>query len=159
MAGERGGGRHDEADLRGRPPEPGQDHERRPPADGGGEEAEGGGEDGWEGEAPQPVRFFITARRVRIDPARKRENYLRRLEDLIEGLDRIVSDPEGVEQVQLKAMDIMIRAVRMCYHIVRDVDVEMLEDELEALEKENKRGREGAGNQELGYQIEEDPAQ
>ena len=38
LAGGRGGGRRDEVDLRGCPPEPEPDHERCPPADGGGEE-------------------------------------------------------------------------------------------------------------------------
>lgn len=55
-------------------------------------------------------------------------------------------------------MDVMIRAVNMCYRIVRDVDVEMMEDELARLEEENQRAREGEDEQGIGYEIEEDPA-
>ena len=50
-------------------------------------------------------------------------------------------------------MDVMIRAFNMCYRIVRDVDVETLEDELARLEEENQRAQ--PGERPLGYEIEE----
>jgi len=53
-------------------------------------------------------------------------------------------------------MDVMIRAVRMCYHIVRDIDVEVLERELERLKEENRRAKEEAGEKDLGYEVEEE---
>jgi hypothetical protein len=78
--------------------------------------------------------------------------YLARLEGLMGELDGIIADPVGFERIQLDAMKVLIRAVRMCYSIVRDVDVEMLEDELEGIKEENRRAGEARG--ELGYEVE-----
>ncbi len=91
---------------------------------------------------------------MRIDPERKRVQYLRRLEKLIRGLDGIIADPEGVEPIRLKAMDVMVRTVRMCYLIVRDVDVERLENELEELKEENRRRKETRGEQRTEFVLE-----
>lgn len=159
MARDGEGGRHDQDAVRRHQEELEPDHERRQASNRHREEAQSSGTHSGKGEAATPVRFVITARRVRIDPARKREDYIRRLEALIEGLDRIINAPDGVEKIQLKAMDTMIKAVRMCYYIVRDVDVEKLEDEFEELERQNKEAKERAGDSELGYEIEEDPAE
>ena len=49
-------------------------------------------------------------------------------------------------------MNTLIGAIRMCYRIVVDVDVERLEDELEGLKEENRRRKEARG--ELGYEVE-----
>jgi hypothetical protein len=92
---------------------------------------------------------------VRIDPERKRVQYLRRLERLIRGLDGIIADPEGVEPIRLRAMDVMVRTVRMCYLIVRDVDVERLEHELEDLKEENRRRKEARGERRTEFVLED----
>jgi hypothetical protein len=152
VAGDREGGRVDEEDLHHGEEEPGSADERREPPDGDVPEAERRGEDGGEGEAPRWVRAFIGARRVRIDPARKRAEYMMRLEELMAEIDGIIDDPKGFKEIQVRAMDVLIRAVRMCYRIVRDVDVERLEDELEGLKEENLRAEGARG--ELGYEIE-----
>lgn len=68
-------------------------------------------------------------------------------------LDGIIADPVGFERIQLDAMKVLIRAVSMCYNIVRDVDVEMLEDELERIREDEREARERG---ELGYEVEED---
>ena len=112
------------------------------------EEGQAGGEDGG---APRVWAGF-TVRRVVIDPEERRVLYLARLEGLMWELDGIIADPVGFERIQLDAMKVLIRAVRMCYSIVRDVDVEMLEDELEGIKEENRRAEEARG--ELGYEIE-----
>ena len=52
---------------------------------------------------------------------------------MIAELDGIISDLEGFERIQLEAMRVLIGAVRMCYRIVKDVDVEGLERELERI--------------------------
>jgi hypothetical protein len=108
------------------------------------------------GETPQKVKPNLTARRVRIDPEAKRAKYLNRLEILIQELDGVIIDPEGIEHIQLQAMDVLIKAVRQCYHIVRDIDVEMLEVELEEIKESNRRAKEKRGEKDLGYEIEED---
>jgi len=72
--------------------------------------------------------------------------------------DEIISDPEGFEEIQVKAMAIMIRAIDLCYGIIRDVDIEELKHELRKLEEENRRAKERAGAEDLGYEVEEDSA-
>ncbi len=106
----------------------------------------------------QKVKVHLTARRVRIDPETKRAKYLSRLETLIQELDGIIIDPEGTEHIQLQAMEVLIKTVRQCYHIVRDIDVEMLEVELEEIKERNLRAKEKRGEEDLGYEIEENPA-
>ena len=49
--------------------------------------------------------------------------------------DRIASDPEGYEEIQVKAMAVLIRAVRVCYDIITDVEVEMIEAEAEEVKR------------------------
>lgn len=104
------------------------------------------------GDAPRVWAGF-TVRRVVIDPEERRALYLGRLERLMAELDGIIADPVGFERIQLDAMKVLIRAVSMCYNIVRDVDVEMLEDELERIREDEREARERG---ELGYEVEED---
>ena len=154
MAGVGGGVRGDEEGLRSGEEESGQADGGRGAAGGGVREAPGGGADGGSGEAAGRVRASFTLRRVRIDPAGKRAEYIVRMECLMAGLDAIIADPSGVEDIQVRAMNSLVSAVRMCYRMV--VDVERLEVELERLKEENRRAAEARG--ELGYRVEEDPA-
>ena len=54
---------------------------------------------------------------------------------MIRELDEMSSNPEMIEPLRLKAMDVTIRAFRMCYSMVRDVDVEEIEAELEKIKE------------------------
>jgi hypothetical protein len=96
----------------------------------------------------QRVRLSITARRVRIEPDKKRRSYIRRLEGVMKECDRIVADSEAPEDVKVKALAVLIRAVKVCYDIVTDVEVEMIEAEAaeirRALEERRRRGQEQA---------------
>ncbi|MDH5704059.1 MAG: hypothetical protein OEY99_07575, partial [Aigarchaeota archaeon] len=83
----------------------------------------------------QQVRIRLTPRRVRIDPRKKRRRFIRRLERLMQECDRIISDPEGFEEIQVQAMAILIRAIKVCYILVTDEQVEDLEEELEKLKR------------------------
>jgi hypothetical protein len=116
--------------------------------------AAGGGETCGEGEAAARVWASFTLRRVRVDPGRRRAEYIARMEALMGELDGVISDPGGYGDLQVRAMNTLIGAIRMCYRIV--VDVERLEVELEGLKEENRRAAEARG--ELGYGFEEDPA-
>jgi len=118
----------------------------------GKEEAQGGGAVEGEAAGPARVRFFITARRVRIDPAEKRAEYIGRLERLVEQLDGMISGRGVKGKVKLRAMEVLIRTIGTCYGIVSDVEVEELEVELETLKEENRRVKEARG--ELGYEVE-----
>jgi len=99
-------------------------------------------EDRWR----QRVRLSITARRVRIEPQKKRRSYIRRLERVMRTCDGIVADPETPEDVKVKALAVLIRAVKVCYDIVTDVEVELIEEQAEeirrALEERRRRGQE-----------------
>ena len=61
--------------------------------------------------------------------------------------DKIVSDPEGHEEIQVKAMAVLVRAVKVCYSLVTDAEVEILEKELKEIkrriadrDREDKKG-------------------
>jgi len=56
------------------------------------------------------VRFSLSTRRARIDPSKKRASFVRRLERIMRQCDKIVANPEGVEEIQVKAMGVLIRA-------------------------------------------------
>ncbi|MBD3206232.1 hypothetical protein GF319_07805 [Candidatus Bathyarchaeota archaeon] len=88
-----------------------------------------GGQDTWTDEVP--IRLFykgvITIRKVNIKPQKKRKEYIQRLEHIIGLCEDALMDPEAVEAIQLKAADVIIRAIRMGYTIVREVDIENLE--------------------------------
>ena len=88
-----------------------------------------------EGHGGQRVRLSITARRVRIDPREKRRSYIRRLERLMQECDGIIADPEGHEELQVKAMSVLVRAILVCYRLVTDHQVETLELELEEIKR------------------------
>ena len=89
---------------------------------------------------------------MRIDPRRKWAEYVERLEALMGELDGVISDPSGYGDLQVRAMNAMVGAIRMCYRMVLDVEVERLEVELEGLKEENRRRKEARG--ELGYEVE-----
>lgn len=89
--------------------------------------ARGAGKDG--------LRLRVSARRIRIDPRERREEYIRRLEEVFSRLNGIAEDPEGSSQIQVRALQTMIQTLRMCYVMIRDIDVENLEEELRELEK------------------------
>jgi len=89
----------------------------------------------WKDHGSERVRLSITARRVRVDPRKKRRSYIIRLERLMAEGDGIVSDPEGFEELQVKAMAILIRSIVVCYELVTDDQVETLEEGFEALKR------------------------
>ncbi len=89
---------------------------------------------------------------MRVDPRGKRAEYIARMEGVMAGLDAIIADPSGYEEIQVRAVNSLVSAVRMCYRMVVDVDVERLEGELERLKGENEHMRAARG--ELGYRVE-----
>ena len=96
------------------------------------------------------VRVTITARRVRIDPEERRSKYIKRLEQLIEQLDAIISSSRTSQKLRLRAIDILRKTIDTCYGIVSDIEVEQLERELEEAKEEE------GGDRELGYEVEEE---
>ena len=68
--------------------------------------------------------------------------------------DTVMTNPNGFEEMQLKAMGTLIKAVGVCYRLVTDMEVEELEQEIKGI----KRAEETlTGEQRLGYTIEGPP--
>jgi hypothetical protein len=118
---------------------------------GAGSAADGaGGASGGGDEASVRLSFTLRLRRVRIRPKEKREEYVARLERIIELCESVLNSQGLMEDIQLKAADVIIRAIRMGYTIVREVDVENLERitaeikaKLEERDRESSRKTEG----------------
>jgi len=90
---------------------------------------------GGEDEAVHRFGIQVTLRRVRINPDRKRREYLERLEGVIKACESAMGDAGALEEIQLKAMDIIIKAIRLSYVIVREVDIENLELQAEEIKR------------------------
>ncbi len=95
-----------------------------------------------------------TPRRVRINPEAKRREYIDRLDALIQQLNKILKNKGTPMKHRLKAMDILIKTITNCYRMISDIEIEMLEDELQTIEEETTKK-----TKDLGYTIQEDPAQ
>ncbi len=141
MAGDRGRGRVNtrvicDYSTEHKPPHRGCGDNR-----GGREGAEKAGED--DGERPFPkVSVRVTVRRARIDPEGKRADYITRLESLAKEVDSFIANADGVDPTRLQAVECMVHIVRACYTMVKDVDVERLENELKKLKEEERRAKE-----------------
>lgn len=98
------------------------------------------------------IRFKISPRKFRIDPNKKRTEYIRRLEGVMNKCDRLLANPSSFKLLQVKAMNVLIRAIKTSYGLVYDIDIELLEIEVEELKK-----REQQLDKELSYTIKEDP--
>ncbi len=81
------------------------------------------------------INVKITLRRVNIDPEEKRAQYLARLEGMIVELNELLCNRATIRSTRLKAMDTMIKALKCCYTIVRDVDIEVLRHDIEELKE------------------------
>ena len=103
---------------------------------------------GWGEEIEAEYRGDAKAPCCTVARAGKRAAYIATMEEL----DGVISDPSGYGDLQVRAMNVLVGAIRMCYRIVVDVDVERLEVELEGLKDENRRRKEARG--ELGYRVE-----
>jgi hypothetical protein len=103
------------------------------------------------------IRFSITTRRVRIDPNKKRNSYIRRLERIMRQCDSIINDPSGFEELQLRAIGLQIQTIKVVYGLVLDIELETIEQEAKDLKKEEARIRREAGKKNLGYKLEDTP--
>ena len=101
------------------------------------------------------IRFSITTRRVRIDPNKKRNSYIRRLEKIMRQCDGIINDPSGFEELQLRAIGLQIQTIKVVYGLVLDIELETIEKEVKDLKAEEARIRREAGKKDIGYTVEE----
>jgi predicted ATP-grasp superfamily ATP-dependent carboligase len=58
--------------------------------------------------------------------------------------DGIVADPGTPEGVKVKALAVLIRAVKVCYEIVTDVEVELIEEQAEEIRRALEERRRGS---------------
>jgi len=66
------------------------------------------------------------------------------LERIVAVCEEAMNDAEALEEIQLKAAEVIIKAIRMSYAIVREVDIENLERHAEEIKKRlAERDREG----------------
>jgi hypothetical protein len=103
------------------------------------------------------IRFSITTRRVRIDPNKKRNSYIKRLEKIMRQCDGIINDPSGFEELQLRAIGLQIQTIKVVYGLVLDIELETIEQEAKDLKKEEARIRREAGKKNHGYKLEDTP--
>jgi hypothetical protein len=61
--------------------------------------------------------------------------------------DKIVADPASHTKLQVLAMHLLIRAITVCYDLVTDIEVEMLEAQVEEIKRQVKE-RAGEGEEE-----------
>ena len=86
----------------------------------------------------------IYVRRVRTDPAEKREQFIQRLDDAVEAIEAILDDPKTSELTRIKAANAIAWILRASYTIIRDIDVENLEHKLAILQAENQARKNAA---------------
>jgi ERCC4-related helicase len=70
---------------------------------------------------------------------------LHKLESIIKRLDKIVEDPDNAEPIQIMAMNSMTKNLRAAYEILKDQNVEELENELAKFEEEIRKIKAGRG--------------
>ncbi len=105
------------------------------------------------------LRFNINTRRARISPGKKRAAYIRRLEKIMRQCDKIIANPGEADEIQVKAMGVLIRSINVCYGMIVDVEVEELEQEIRSIEGEEEKLGSGEKEEGRGYHIKEDPAE
>ena len=81
------------------------------------------------------MSLTIRLRRVRIEPEAKREEYIRRLERLIAYCENVIEREDIPEEIRLRAIDVIVRIIRMSYVMVRDIDIENVEAAIELLKQ------------------------
>ena len=84
------------------------------------------------------LQIHVHRRRFVIVPAKKREELVAILDDLIRRLMKIINSNRTKTTVRLRAVQALAELIRTSYTMVRDVEVEELERETEELEKEAK---------------------
>ena len=107
-----------------------------------------------QGEAIQCIRYRLSTRRVEITPSMMRNAYIRRLEALMAECDRMLVSPDGRDEVRVKVMGVLIRAIKTGYGMAVDVEVEELEREVRELEEAERTLKAEPGEEALGYRVQ-----
>jgi mRNA-degrading endonuclease RelE of RelBE toxin-antitoxin system len=81
------------------------------------------------------LEFRLTPRRVVIKPREKRNEYIKRLDKAVETLEGIINSEEIDEKTRIQAANALARLISTSYVIIRDIDIENIEEEVENLKK------------------------
>jgi len=81
----------------------------------------------------------ISVRRVRIDPGKKREEFLDRLDAAISKIEAILNSENSSEAIKIQAANTLSNILRVSYTIVRDIDIENVEREISEIEESRKK--------------------
>ena len=84
-------------------------------------------------------KISVYPRRFVIVPARKREELVQTLDDIIRRLLTLINAKKTRTRVRLRAMEVLNELIRTSYIMIKDVEVEGLERETESLEEEERR--------------------
>ena len=85
------------------------------------------------------LRMRVYPRRFVIVPAKKREELIKILDDMLKRLLTLINARKTKTRVRLKAMTVLNDLINTSYRMIRDEEIEELERETEELEKEAKR--------------------
>lgn len=74
-----------------------------------------------------------------IDPEEKRAEYIARIENQMERLEKMINSNRTKTTVKLRAMEVLAELIKTSYTMVREEEIEKTERETQTLEEEAKR--------------------
>ena len=74
-------------------------------------------------------------RRTAIRPPEKREEYIKRLENMAKKLEEIINSEAISDKVRISAVNSLTKVIKAAYTMVKDIEMEELERELDELWK------------------------
>lgn len=92
--------------------------------------------------SPQELR--VTLRRITIRPDEKRAEYIGKLDEMIKRLESIIDSEYAEEKMRLRAVDTLTRVIKAAYTMVKDMELEAIDrqlDEMEEMMKEIKEAK------------------
>jgi hypothetical protein len=84
-------------------------------------------------------KMTIYLREFKIVPAKRREELIKILDDVIQRLLTLISSKKTTTALRLRAMAVLNELINTSYRMIRDVDVEQVERETKTLEEEARR--------------------
>lgn len=84
------------------------------------------------------LKFRIHPRKFKIVPEEKREELIKTLDEMINRLIKLINARRTTTKLRLRAMTVLNDLIKTSYTMIRDVEIERLEREIEAIEREAK---------------------
>lgn len=85
------------------------------------------------------VRIRLYKVKLVIDPEEKRAEYIARIENQMERLEKMINSNRTKTTVKLRAMEVLAELIKTSYTMVREEEIEKTERETQTLEEEAKR--------------------